>query len=52
LRDGASQQHVILRSDVVSVSASTRSLMPPELERAMSEQDMADLIAWLKADRR
>ena len=51
LRDGASQQHVILRSDVVSVSASTRSLMPPELERAMSEQDMADLIAWLKADR-
>jgi putative membrane-bound dehydrogenase-like protein len=52
LRDGASQQHVILRSDVVSVSASTRSLMPPELERAMSEQEMADLIAWLKADRR
>jgi putative heme-binding domain-containing protein len=52
LRDGASQQHVILRSDVVSLSASTRSLMPPELERAMSEQDMADLIAWLKADRR
>ena len=40
LRDGASQQHVILRSDVVSMSASTRSLMPPELERAMSEQDM------------
>jgi putative heme-binding domain-containing protein len=52
LRDGASQQQVILRSNVVSVSASTRSLMPPELERAMSEQDMADLIAWLKADRR
>jgi putative membrane-bound dehydrogenase-like protein len=51
LRDGASQQHVILRSDVVSLSASTRSLMPPELERAMSEQDMADLIAWLKAER-
>ena len=52
LRDGASQQHVILRSDVVSVSASTRSLMPPELERAMSEQDMADLIGYLKADPR
>ena len=52
LRDGASQQHVILRSDVVSVAASTRSLMPPELERAMSEQDMADLIGYLKADPR
>ena len=52
LRDAAAQQHVILRSDVVSISASTRSLMSPELERAMPEQDMADLIAWLKADRR
>jgi putative heme-binding domain-containing protein len=52
LRDGASQQHVILRSDVISVSASARSLMPPELERAMSEQDMRDLIAYLKANPR
>ena len=52
LRDGASQQHVILRSDVVSVSASTRSLMPPELERTMSDQDMADLIGYLKANPR
>ena len=52
LRDGAGQQHVILRSDVISVSASTRSLMPPELERAMTEQDMRDLIAYLKANPR
>jgi hypothetical protein len=26
--------------------------MPAELERAMSEQDVADLIAYLKADPR
>jgi putative heme-binding domain-containing protein len=52
LRDGASQQHVVLRSDVVSMSASPHSLMPPELERAMSPQEMADLIAYLKADPR
>ena len=52
LRDGAGQQHVILRSDVISVSASTRSLMPPELERAMTGQDMRDLIAYLKANPR
>jgi putative heme-binding domain-containing protein len=52
LRDGAAQQHVILRSDVVSISASKHSLMPAELERAMSPQDMADLIAFLKADQR
>ena len=52
LRDAASQAHVILRLDVVSMSASTRSLMPAELERAMSEQDLADLIGYLKADPR
>ncbi len=52
LRDGSSQQHVILRSAVVSMSASTRSLMPAELERAMSDQDLADLIGYLKADPR
>ena len=52
LRDGAAQAHVILRSDVISMSASIRSLMPAELERAMSEQDLADLIAYLKADPR
>jgi putative heme-binding domain-containing protein len=48
LRDGASQSHVILRSDVVSMKASPVSLMPNELERAMSEQELADLIAYLK----
>ena len=49
IRDGSSQQHVILRSEVVSISASTYSLMPSELERVMSEQDLADLIGYLKA---
>jgi putative heme-binding domain-containing protein len=52
LRDGAAQAHVILRSDLVSMSASIRSLMPAELERAMTEQDLADLIGYLKADPR
>ena len=50
LRDASSQPHVILRSQVVSMTASTSSLMPNELERAMSEQDLADLIAYLKTD--
>jgi putative membrane-bound dehydrogenase-like protein len=52
LRDGASRQHVILRSSVVSMTASAQSLMPPELERAVPEPQMADLIAYLKADPR
>jgi putative membrane-bound dehydrogenase-like protein len=50
LRDVSSQQHVILRSQVASMSASIGSLMPNELERAMSEQDLADLIAYLKTN--
>jgi mono/diheme cytochrome c family protein len=33
------------------MSASPSSLMPNELERAMSEQDLADLIAYLKTRR-
>jgi putative membrane-bound dehydrogenase-like protein len=51
LRDASSQSHVILRSQVVSMSASTSSLMPNELERGMSQQDLADLLAYLKSDR-
>ena len=43
---------MILRSDVISMAASAHSLMPAELERAMSEQDLADLIGYLKADPR
>jgi putative heme-binding domain-containing protein len=52
LRDASSQPHVILRSQVVSMSAASSSLMPSELERGLSEQDFADLIAYLKADPR
>ncbi len=52
LHDGSSQQHAILRRDIVAMSASTHSLMPNELERTMSEQDLADLIAYLKASPR
>ena len=50
LRD-ASQSHVILRSQVLSMAASTASLMPNELEQAMSEQELADLISYLKSTR-
>jgi putative heme-binding domain-containing protein len=49
LRDASSVSHVILRSQVVSMSASAASLMPSELERLMSEQDLADLIGYLKS---
>lgn len=48
LRDASNRQHVILRSNIVSMTASPNSLMPSELERAISPQRLADLIAYLK----
>ena len=48
LRDAAGQAHTILRTDVRSMTASTSSLMPSGLDQAMSVQDLADLIAYLK----
>lgn len=49
LRDASSQPHVILRSQAASIVASPNSLMPSELERVLSQQDLADLIAYLKS---
>jgi putative heme-binding domain-containing protein len=38
----------ILRSNIITVSSSGVSLMPDELERTMTRQELADLIAFLK----
>jgi putative heme-binding domain-containing protein len=51
IRDGSGQSHAILRSELVSMSASPASLMPNELERTMSAQDLADVISYLKSVR-
>jgi putative membrane-bound dehydrogenase-like protein len=51
LRDAASRSQVILRSQIASMAASPSSLMPSELDRALPEQDLADLIAYLKRSR-
>jgi putative membrane-bound dehydrogenase-like protein len=48
LRDAAGQSHTILRADVKSMTAAVSSLMPAGLDRTMSSQDLADLIAFLK----
>ena len=40
----------ILRSSIASLEASRSSLMPQEFEKAMSRQDLADLIAYLKGE--
>ncbi len=39
----------VLRSDLASQQPSTRSLMPEGLETVLKPQDVADLIAWIRA---
>ena len=48
LRDASPQPHLILRTQIASMTASANSLMPNELELAMSQRDLADLIRYLK----
>ena len=49
LRDAAGEPHAVLRSDVVSLAAAQGSLMPATFHDVLSAQDLADLIAYLKA---
>jgi len=48
LVQGGGVQEKILRSDIAEIKASVLSLMPEGLEQAMTPQDVADLIAYLK----
>jgi putative membrane-bound dehydrogenase-like protein len=48
LQDAALDRHVVLRSDVASVSAIPESLMPGNLDEVLTPSDLADLVAHLK----
>ena len=48
LRQALSHEEIIQRASIVSMTASSLSLMPDELEKGMTKQDMADLISFLK----
>jgi putative membrane-bound dehydrogenase-like protein len=48
LRMAQGVEQKIPRSDIASMNTSRLSLMPQEFEKAMSRQDLADLIAFLK----
>jgi len=49
IRSADGREHTILRSDIKEVSPHRRSLMPEGLEAALQPQDVADLLAWLRA---
>lgn len=49
LRGGTENDETILRANIAEVRASNVSLMPEGLEQSMSRQDIADVIAYLRA---
>lgn len=42
------QEHVVLRDDLEELIASQKSLMPEGLEKDLTPQDLADVIAWVR----
>ncbi len=48
LVQGGGARETILRGDLKEIRAGSLSLMPEGLEQAMTPQDVADLIAWIK----
>ncbi len=47
MKDLANQEHVLLRSELESLTNTGKSLMPDGLERTLTQQNMADLIAYV-----
>jgi putative membrane-bound dehydrogenase-like protein len=52
LREQEGRQHVLLRADLEQLTSTGKSLMPEGLEKDLTKQDLADLIAYLSAPRR
>ena len=50
LRGALNQEESIARTNVASITSTGLSLMPQELEKAMTKQEMADLVAYLKGE--
>ncbi len=50
LRMGQGVEETIARSQIIRLTASRLSLMPQELEKTMTPQELADLLAYLKGE--
>jgi putative heme-binding domain-containing protein len=51
LRQGLGIEEVIARSEIADLAASSVSLMPQDLLTSMTQQDLADLLAYLRGER-
>ena len=49
LRGQDGKEHTILRSDLDELASTAKSLMPEGLEGDLSRQDLADVIAFVRA---
>jgi putative heme-binding domain-containing protein len=45
----AGATEVILRTDIEKQTTGTRTLMPEGLESVLKPQDVADILAWMRA---
>jgi putative membrane-bound dehydrogenase-like protein len=50
LRRAQGEEETVLRSNLATITSTALSLMPQEMEKNMSKQDLADLIAYLKGE--
>ncbi len=50
LRRALGEEETILRNNIASMTAGNLSLMPDELEKTMSKQDLRDLLGFLKGE--
>ncbi len=48
LRGGSAQDETLLRKNIVEMRASSISVMPDDLEKSISRQDLADVISYLR----
>ncbi|MEX2262443.1 MAG: PVC-type heme-binding CxxCH protein [Bryobacteraceae bacterium] len=48
LRGGSEEDEIVLRSSIAEIRASAISLMPEDLEKSLTRQDMADVIGYLR----
>ena len=51
LRQPLGLEETILRTNIAALTASPTSLMPPGLEQAMTRQELADLLAYLRGEK-
>lgn len=47
--DAASEEHILPRAQIVSMHAMATSLMPNGLEQSVTEEDLLDLVAYLRS---